>query len=204
MRVCVAGLGYIGLPTALAISAGGLEVIGVDLNTDLVDSLKKGFLPFKEKGLPELFERAVKAGVSFASIYAPAEVYIIAVPTPYDSRYKKINTKYIEGAVASVCKVCPKGAIIAVESTVSPGSMDRAVRPVIEEAGLVIGSDVHIAHVPERIIPGNMLYELEHNSRTIGVENAEAGEKLKQVYSSFCKGEMVVTDIKVEKNDKGS
>ena len=197
MKVNVIGLGYIGLPTALSLAAGGLDVVGTDKNAALVESLRRGTLTFEEKGLPELFARAREALVRFESAAVPADVYIVAVPTPYDARSKKIDPKYVESAVRDVVAVAPKGAVIAVESTISPGTMDRVVRPIVEGAGLACGRDIHIAHVPERIIPGNMVYELEHNNRTIGVEDAAAGEILSRVYASFCKGQMVVTDIKV-------
>ena len=85
---------------------------------------------------------------------------------------------------------------VVVESTVSPGTIDKHVRPVIEAKGFVIGEDIHLAHAPERIIPGNMVYELKHNSRTIGADSREVGEKVKALYGSFCEGEIVVTDIR--------
>ena len=99
-------------------------------------------------------------------------------------------------------EVCPKGATVVVESTVSPGTIDKHVRPVIEAKGFVIGEDIHLAHAPERIIPGNMVYELKHNSRTIGADSREVGEKVKALYGSFCEGEIVVTDIRTAEMTK--
>lgn len=99
-------------------------------------------------------------------------------------------------------EVCPKGATVVVESTVSPGTIDKHVRPVIEAKGFEIGKDIHLAHAPERIIPGNMVYELKHNSRTIGADSREVGEKVKALYSSFCEGEIVVTDIRTAEMTK--
>ena len=99
-------------------------------------------------------------------------------------------------------EVCPKGATVVVESTVSPGTIDRFVRPVIEENGFVIGEDINIVHAPERILPGNMIYELKHNSRTIGADSKEIGEKVKAVYASFCEAEIVVTDIRTAEMTK--
>src|SRR5690606_36419686 len=92
--------------------------------------------------------------------------------------------------------VCGEGAIIIIESTVSPGTIDRYVRPIITQRGLEIGKDIHLAHAPERIIPGNMVFELENNSRTIGVDDIEIGEIVKRLYSSFCRSEIIVTDIR--------
>ena len=105
-------------------------------------------------------------------------------------------------AVKDVMKVSPKGATIVIESTVSPGTIEKFVRPVIEEKGFVIGQDIHLVHAPERIIPGNMVYELLHNNRTIGADEKAIGEKVKELYASFCQGEIVVTDIKTAEMTK--
>ena len=200
--VNVIGLGYIGLPTALMMAAHGVEVIGTDYNKKLVDTLNAGHTTFKEKGLDELFADAVKAGVKFTTEYQVTDTYIVSVPTPYDKFSKKIDACYVVAAVKSVMKVCPKGATVVIESTVSPGTIDKFVRPVIEENGFEIGKDIHLVHAPERIIPGNMVYELLHNNRTIGADNREIGEKVKEYYASFCQGEIVVTDIKTAEMTK--
>ena len=200
--VNVIGLGYIGLPTALMMAAHGVEVIGTDYNKKLVDTLNAGHTTFKEKGLDELFADAVKAGVKFTTEYQVTDTYIVSVPTPYDKFSKKIDACYVVAAVKSVMKVCPKGATVVIESTVSPGTIDKFVRPVIEENGFEIGKDLHLVHAPERIIPGNMVYELLHNNRTIGADSREIGEKVKENYASFCQGEIVVTDIKTAEMTK--
>lgn len=200
--VNVIGLGYIGLPTALMMAAHGVEVVGTDYNKKLVDTLNAGHTTFKEKGLDELFADAVKAGVKFTTEYQVTDTYIVSVPTPYDKFSKKIDACYVVAAVKSVMKVCPKGATVVIESTVSPGTIDKFVRPVIEENGFEIGKDLHLVHAPERIIPGNMVYELLHNNRTIGADNREIGEKVKEYYASFCQGEIVVTDIKTAEMTK--
>lgn len=198
----VIGLGYIGLPTALMMASHGVEVVGTDYNKELVDTLNAGKTTFKEKGLDELFDAAVKAGIKFSNEYQVTDMYIVSVPTPYDKFSKKIDPCYVISAVESVLNVCSKGAIIVVESTVSPGTMDKFVRPAVEAKGFVIGKDVHLVHAPERIIPGNMVYELLHNNRTIGADSREIGEKVKKYYASFCQGEIVVTDIKTAEMTK--
>lgn len=192
----VIGLGYIGLPTALMFAKSGVEVIGTDFNADLVKSLSEGKLTFEEQGLEELFQDAVDKGIKFTTEYQKTDTYIVAVPTPYVTSSKKLNPKYVISAVNTILDVCEKGAIIIIESTISPGSIDKYVRPEIEKRGFVIGEDVHLVHAPERIIPGNMIYELEHNSRTVGADDLAIGEKVKELYSSFCKSEIVVTDIR--------
>lgn len=200
--VNVIGLGYIGLPTALMMAAHGVEVVGTDYNKELVDTLKSGRTTFKEDGLDELFAKAVDSGIEFSTEYQVTDTYIVSVPTPYDKFSKKIDACYVVSAVKSVMEVCKKGAVIIVESTVSPGTIDKFVRPVIEENGFVIGKDIHLVHAPERIIPGNMIYELLHNNRTIGADDKEIGEKVKELYASFCQGEIVVTDIRTAEMTK--
>lgn len=200
--VNVIGLGYIGLPTALMMASHGVEVIGTDYNKELVDTLNAGKTTFKEDGLDELFQNAVKAGIKFTTEYQNTDVYIVSVPTPYDKFSKKVDACYVVEAVKDVMKVCHKGATVVIESTVSPGTIDKFVRPVIEENGFTIGQDINLVHAPERIIPGNMVYELLHNNRTIGADDKAVGEKVKELYSSFCQGEIVVTDIRTAEMTK--
>lgn len=198
----VVGLGYIGLPTALMFAAHGVEVVGTDYNRELVDTLKAGRTTFEEDGLDELFTEAVKKGIRFSHEYQSTDMYIVSVPTPYDKASKKVDASFVAGAVKNVMEVCPKGAVIVIESTISPGTIDRHVRPIVEEQGFVIGEDIHLVHAPERIIPGNMVYELKHNSRTIGADSREVGERVKALYASFCEGEIVVTDIRTAEMTK--
>ena len=200
--VNVIGLGYIGLPTALMMASHGVEVIGTDYNKELVDTLNAGKTTFKEDGLDELFQNAVKAGIKFTTEYQNTDVYIVSVPTPYDKFSKKVDACYVVEAVKDVMKVCHKGATVVIESTVSPGTIDKFVRPVIEENGFTIGQDINLVHAPERIFPGNMVYELLHNNRTIGADDKAVGEKVKELYSSFCQGEIVVTDIRTAEMTK--
>lgn len=200
--VNVIGLGYIGLPTALMMASHGVEVIGTDYNKELVDTLNAGKTTFKEKGLDELFNDALNYGIKFTTEYQVTDTYIVSVPTPYDKFSKKVDACYVAAAVKDVMEVCPKGATVVIESTVSPGTIDKYVRPVIEEKGFIIGKDINLVHAPERIIPGNMVYELLHNNRTIGADDKNIGEKVKELYASFCQGEIVVTDIRTAEMTK--
>lgn len=200
--VNVIGLGYIGLPTALMMASHGIEVIGTDYNKELVETLNEGNTTFKEDGLDDLFAEAVKSGIEFTIEYQVTDTYIVSVPTPYDKFSKKVDACYVVAAVKDVMRVCPKGAIVVIESTVSPGTIDKYVRPVIEENGFVIGEDINLVHAPERIIPGNMVYELLHNNRTIGADNTSIGERVRRLYASFCQGEIVVTDIRTAEMTK--
>ena len=198
----VIGLGYIGLPTALMLASHGVEVIGTDYNAELVATINAGRTTFKEKGLDELFNDALNAGIKFSTEYQVTDTYIVSVPTPYDKFSKKVDPCYLISAVKSVMDVCPKGATVVIESTVSPGTIDKYIRPVIEENNFVIGQDINLVHAPERIIPGNMVYELLHNDRTIGADDKAIGEKVKEMYATFCQGEIVVTDIRTAEMTK--
>lgn len=201
-KVNVVGLGYIGLPTALMMAASGVNVVGTDFKADVVETLKKGAIPFQEKGIEELYKKAVNSGIQFTTEYQKADVYIICVATPYDKDSKKIDATFVVSAVKNVLEVCEKDSIIVVESTVSPGTMDKYVRPLFAEFGFEVGKDIHLVHAPERIIPGNMVYELEHNARTIGADSIEKGNQIKNIYKSFCKGDIEVTDIRTAEMTK--
>ena len=198
----VIGLGYIGLPTALMLAAHGQDVVGTDLSETVVQALWDGQVSLMENGIRELYRRAVEGGIRFSTQYQRADVYIISVPTPYIQETKCVDASYVEAAVKTVLGVCPKGAILVIESTISPGTIDRQIRPLIEESGFAIGEDIFLVHAPERIIPGNMLYELEYNNRTIGADQKEIGIQVRDIYASFCKGEITLTDIRTAEMTK--
>ncbi|PWX11755.1 nucleotide sugar dehydrogenase [Clostridium perfringens] len=201
-KLNIIGLGYIGLPTALSFASAGIEVIGTDYNKGIVDTLNNGQVTFKEDGLYDLYKEALNKGIEFSTEYAKTNKYIITVPTPYIKESKKLDAKYVISAVESVLDVCDKGTILVIESTVSPGTMDKFVRPIVEDRGFIIGEDIHLVHAPERIIPGNMVNELKNNSRTIGADNIEIGYEVKRWYETFFNGEIVVTDIKTAELSK--
>ena len=192
----VIGLGYIGLPTALMMASHGVEVVGTDYNPRVVETLKNGMTTFKEKGLDELFQKAIDAGIKFSTEYQVTDTYIVSVPTPYDKFSKKVDACYVVGAIKAVLGVCPDNATLVIESTISPGTIDKFVRPVIGDR------KINLVHAPERIIPGNMVYELRHNNRTIGADDRDIGEKIAMLYASFCQGEIVVTDIRTAEMTK--
>lgn len=196
----VIGLGYIGLPTALMLATNGINVVGTDYNEKVIESLNDGKITFKEKGLDELFARAIKAGIKFTSKYQYTDTYIVSVPTPYDKFSKKIDAKYVINAVQSILAICPQEATIIIESTVSPGTIEKCIKPLVTEREC--GKTINLVHAPERIIPGNMVYELLHNNRTIGADNEQIGKRVKKLYASFCKGDIVVTDIRTAEMTK--
>ncbi len=199
MKVNVIGLGYIGLPTALTMAANGVDVIGTDYNKELVNTLNQGRVTFEEKGLKELFFNANKMGIKYTTEYQTRDMYVISVPTPYDKFSKKVDAVYVIKAVEEVLNHCNEGAIIVIESTISPGTIDKYIRPIVNKSRF---NNIHLVHAPERIIPGNMIYELAHNSRTIGADSKEIGEKVADVYRKITDGEVIVTDIKTAEMTK--
>ena len=126
----------------------------------------------------------------------------MSVPTPYDETSKKIDAEYVVNAVKQVLEVCNTGAVVVVESTISPGTIDKFVRPLVEQLKTEQGKEVHLVHAPERVIPGNMMYELVHNNRTIGADSPEIAERVKNIYASFSQGEIVLTDIRTAEMTK--
>ncbi len=190
MKINVVGLGYIGLPTAITMANAGFSVVGTDYNKSIVSTLQKKQITFKEEGLEDIFVKAVDSGnLTFSTEYADADVYIVSVPTPYDSFSKKVDASYVVKATETVLSVCKEDSIIVIESTVSPGTIDAFIKPIINKK-------VHLVHAPERIIPGNMVYELQHNSRTIGADDRAIGEKVAEIYRKTTDGDVIVTDIK--------
>ncbi|WP_195263757.1 nucleotide sugar dehydrogenase [Clostridium sp. 1001275B_160808_H3] len=201
-KLNIIGLGYIGLPTSLMFAANGVEVVGTDLKDELVNTLNEGKLTFEEEGLEDIFNKALENGIEFKNEYEKTNKYIITVPTPYIKLSKIIDAKYVIAATKQVLEVCEPGTILVIESTISPGTIERFIRPIIEAKGFKIGEDIHLVHAPERIIPGRMIYELENNSRTIGADSIEIGNEVKSWYKAFCKNEIVVTDIKTAEMSK--
>lgn len=197
--VNVIGLGYIGLPTALMLASNGVEVVGTDYNQNLVNELQAGRVTFKEDGLDELFAKALNEGIKFTNEYQQTDIYIISVPTPYDKATKKIDASYVIEAIKDTISVCNPKSTIIIESTISPGTIDKQIRPLLKQYHR---DDIRLVHAPERILPGNMIYELVHNNRTIGADSNEVAQQIKELYASFCQGEIVTTDIQTAEMTK--
>lgn len=198
----VIGLGYIGLPTALMLASKGLKVIGTDLDEKKVDMLQNSSLTFQEEGLAELYQKAVLNGIQFISNSVTADVYIVAVPTPFHKQNKKIVADYLVNAVKDIVVKCKEKSVIVIESTVSPGTIDLFVRPIILDENPRQNKRICLAHAPERIIPGSMMKELVYNNRIIGADDIETAQRIKNIYSQFCEGDIELTDIKTAEMSK--
>lgn len=197
LRVCVIGLGYIGLPTAAILASSGHSVVGVDTNPLVLDALYSGKTIIREAGLDDLVAEQVKTGrlVTSASP-VPADVFILAVPTPIRGlAHKRADMTHVLSAAQAVAPVIKPGNLIVLESTSPPGTTEKLIRPVLEQgSGLTAGQDFHLAHCPERVLPGRILHELVHNDRVIGGVSHQSAEAARDLYASFVRGEILLTD----------
>ncbi|MCL0072920.1 nucleotide sugar dehydrogenase [Dehalococcoidia bacterium] len=192
-RICVFGLGYMGLPTACLFANANHEVIGIDINQEVVERLAKGELPFKEKGIEELFSEAL-SNMRFKTEVGEANVFIIAVPTPLDKEMKMAELKHVRSAAEMIYPNLKKDNLVILESTVPPGTSDKLLVPILEKSGLKVIEDFYLAHCPERAIPGNTIYEMVHNDRIIGGIDKKSTELAKALYSCFVKGNFYLTN----------
>lgn len=192
----VVGLGYIGLPTALMLAVSGTQVVGTDIDEDLLEKLKNGIFCGAEKGMQELLSEALDVGMSFSDICVKADTYIVCVPTPYVETTKKIDTTLVCAAVSEVLKVCGDGATLIIESTVAPGTIKKVIAPMTEPKG------IKLAYCPERVLPGALLREFVENARIVGADTVEVAERVRDVYKSFVKGNIEITDIKTAETVK--
>jgi UDP-N-acetyl-D-mannosaminuronic acid dehydrogenase len=195
-KICVIGLGYIGMPTACMLANCGYEVIGVDINDDIVNLLNSGEVHINEEGLKKLFHKVVgKKSIKISKNVEEADVFIIAVPTPLNEE-NKADLSYIINATYGVKDCIKSGDLVILESTSPPGTTRVIVGNIIEEnTNLKSGKDFYLAHCPERVMPGKVLYELVNNARIIGGINKESAKKAKEVYEKFVEGEIKLTTL---------
>lgn len=198
--VAVIGLGYIGLPTAAILASKGVHVIGVDVNPVNVDAINQGEVPFVEPDLSGFVAGAVSKGKLTASLHTPkAEAYIVAVPTPFLAD-KSMDDKYIRAAAEGIAPQLIGGELVILESTSPPGTTKMLGEYLIElrpDLSLVAGEGkpvLHVAHCPERVLPGRIMIEMVTNDRIIGGLTVEAAERAKALYAIFCQGELLTTD----------
>lgn len=193
-KICVVGLGYIGLPTASVFARAGYDVLGVDVNKKVVDSLNEGKVTIEEVDLPELVKEVVAKGKLKASLQPEkSDVFIIAVPTPIHEDHSA-NVDYVAEATKAIVPFLEKGNIVIVESTIPPRTMDDLVAPILKEAGFDPHKDVHVAHCPERVLPGRILIELIENTRIVGGLTPEAATKAGDVYRAVITGDVIETE----------
>jgi UDP-N-acetyl-D-mannosaminuronic acid dehydrogenase len=192
--LCVLGLGYIGLPTASTFATHGLHVTGVDVNAQVIERLNHGELHIYEPGLRTLVQAAIKSGnLIIQGKPGPADAFIIAVPTPFKEG-KKADLSFVIAAGESIAPHLQRGNLVVLESTSPPLTTCNVLRPILERSGLKAGEDFHLVYSPERVLPGQILRELIENARVIGGFDAASAEAGRDLYSTFVRGEIVLTD----------
>jgi UDP-N-acetyl-D-mannosaminuronic acid dehydrogenase len=199
--VCVVGLGYIGLPTAAILAANGNNVTGVDVNPRHVEEINAGRVPFVEPDLESVVAGVVAQGRLRAQAEVPhAESYIVAVPTPFTEDYD-VDDKYVRAAAEAIAPQLRGGELVILESTSPPGLTERMGQIILEARPELTGeagrpNSLYFAHCPERVLPGRIMIEIVDNDRIIGGVTPEAAEKARDLYATFCKGELLVTDAR--------
>ena len=203
-KICVIGLGYIGLPTASTFAANGIHVLGVDISPRIIETLRRGDIHIHEPGLRDAFQSALKTDrLTFATAPEPADAFIIAVPTPFYEgewgeadgiKFKKADMRAVTSSAESILPHLRKGNLVVLESTSPPRTTADLVRPILERSGLQAGRDFHLAYSPERVLPGQILRELIENARVIGGVTPESAQAGRDLYSTFVKGQIILTD----------
>ena len=203
-KLCVLGLGYIGLPTASTFALNGIQVLGVDINPDVVETLQSGNIHIHEPGLRELVTHAIQSG-NFSASTQPeeADAFLIAVPTPFKEhelgqhngqKYKLADMRAVTSATEAIVPFLRKGNLVVLESTSPPRTTIDLVQPILEKSGLKAGVDFHLCYSPERVLPGQILRELVENARVIGGVTPESAKAAHDLYATFVKGKIIETD----------
>lgn len=192
MKICVIGLGYIGLPTAAMFANAGHEVIGVDKKREVVEALNRGEILIEEAGLADFIKKPVaSARLKAKTELEEADAFIVSVPTPINED-KTADMRFVKSAAENIVPVLRRGNLVVLESTSPVGTVDGLMKPILDKAGV----DYFLGHSPERVIPGNILYELVNNSRVAGGYSPEASHRIAELYKSFVKGEIYETDAR--------
>ncbi len=203
-KICIMGLGYIGLPTAAMFAVNGVQVLGVDVNPQIIETLQRGELHIQEPGLRTAVEAAVKSGnLRVSTKPEEADAFIVAVPTPFyedkfgeynGRKYKLADMRAVTSATEAITPWLRRGNLVVLESTSPPRTTVDLVAPILEKSGLKAGEDFFLAYSPERVLPGQILRELIENARVIGGVTPESAQAGRDLYSIFVKGEIVTTD----------
>ena len=195
-KVCVVGLGYVGLPTAAMLATHGFHTIGVDIDREVVENVLSGDHISGDEELVVLVRRALREGhFEVTSEMPAADFFLIAVPTPVlDDKTPELN--YVEAAASSIGAKLQSGNTVVVESTLPPGATGGTIRKILERSsGMTAGQDFHLAYCPERALPGAILREITQNDRVIGGIDRDSAEKAAQLYRRFVTGKLDLTDL---------
>lgn len=193
MKACFMGLGYIGLPTAIIAAKHGVDVVGVDINPRVVEVTNQGKLHIIEPGMEEMLQEVIAAG-KFKAYTTPQEsdAYFMVVPTPFKGDHEP-DVSYVEAATRAVLPLLKEGDLYVIEST-SPIGTTEMMSNIIFTERPELKDKIYISYCPERVLPGNVIYELVHNDRVIGGLTPESTDKAIEFYSQFVKGELHKTN----------
>ena len=195
MKACFVGLGYIGLPTAIIAARHGVDIVGVDINEKVVESVNQGKIHIVEPGLEELCREAVNSGKLRASLTPEvSDAYFIVVPTPFKNNHEP-DISFVEAATRSLLPYLKAGDLYVIESTSPVGTTELMAHLIYSERPDLEGK-LYMAYCPERVLPGNTVYELVHNDRVIGGMTPESTVKAAEFYAHFVQGELHKTDAK--------
>lgn len=195
MKACFMGLGYIGLPTAVIAAQHNLDIIGVDINPHVVETINQGKIHIAEPGLQELCHDVVSKGKLKASFQPEiSDAYLIVVPTPFTGDHEP-DISYVEAATRTVLPLLKEGDLYIIESTSPIGTTEKMATLIFSERP-ELKEKIHIAYCPERVLPGNVIYELVHNDRVIGGIDTQSTDKAVEFYSQFVKGELHKTNAR--------
>lgn len=195
MKACFLGLGYIGLPTAIIAANNGIEIVGVDVNPKVVEMTNQGKMHIIEPGMEQLLQEVVNSGMLKAVLKPEvADAYFMVVPTPFKGNHQP-DISYVEAATRTVIPYLKEGDLYVIEST-SPIGTTEKMADLIYSRRPELKDKIHIAYCPERVLPGNVIYELVNNDRVIGGLTPEAAEKASAFYSKFVKGKLHVTNAR--------
>lgn len=190
------GLGYIGLPTAIIAAKHGVTVTGVDINQEVVDKTNAGHLHIIEPGLEDLLKEVVAAGQLHATTQPEkSNAFFIVVPTPFRGGNHEPDISYVEAATRSVIPFLEPGNLFVIESTSPVGTTDKMAKIIFEERPELVDK-IHVAYCPERVLPGNVIYELVHNDRVIGGRDEASTAAAQHFYSQFVQGQLHPTNCK--------
>ena len=194
-KIVVMGTGYVGLPLAIMLARAGYEVVGVDIEENVVDAINTGVLHLAEEEIKRIFqEPSVRKNLRAQKVPCDADAFIISVPTPIDERKRVADLTQVIKSVESIVPYLRSGNLVIIESTVPPLTCRDIIAPVIEKTGLKVNKDVFICHCPERILPGAVFDEIVNNDRIIGGMDAKAAKMAREIYASFVKGNLYLTD----------
>ncbi len=194
--VCVMGLGYIGLPTASILASNGYRVLGVDVDSRVVDTVNAGNIHIEEPGLATVVRAAIQSGnLRAAAAPAKADVFFIAVATPLTREGQKADMHQVREATEAIVPFLERGNLVILESTSPPGTCRDLLAPILERSGLKVGPDLMLAHCPERVLPGRILTELIQNDRVIGGVDEASARCARDLYAVFVEGDIFLTEI---------